>query len=59
MGTEAIDLPKLSAPARRALTGAGYTRLEPRYCLTMPASWASSPAWVRLAQPSLSSIRDT
>jgi hypothetical protein len=28
MGTEAIDLPKLSAPARRALIGAGYTRLE-------------------------------
>jgi hypothetical protein len=28
MGTEAIDLPKLSAPARRALAGAGYTRLE-------------------------------
>jgi hypothetical protein len=28
MGTEATDLPKLAAPARRALTGAGYTRLE-------------------------------
>ena len=27
MGTEATDLPKLAAPARRALTGAGYTRL--------------------------------
>lgn len=28
MGTEATGLPKLAAPARRALTGAGYTRLE-------------------------------
>jgi hypothetical protein len=28
MGIEASDLPKLSAPARRALIGAGYTRLE-------------------------------
>jgi hypothetical protein len=28
MGTEETDLPKLAAPARRALTGAGYTRLE-------------------------------
>jgi hypothetical protein len=28
MGTEATDLPKLGAPARRALIGAGYTRLE-------------------------------
>lgn len=28
MGTEESDLPKLAAPARRALTGAGYTRLE-------------------------------
>ena len=28
MGTEDTDLPKLAAPARRALTGAGYTRLE-------------------------------
>jgi hypothetical protein len=28
MGTEATDLPKLSAPARRALIGAGYSRLE-------------------------------
>jgi hypothetical protein len=28
MGTEATDLPKLAAPARRALLGAGYTRLE-------------------------------
>jgi hypothetical protein len=28
MGTEGTDLPKLSAPARRALLGAGYTRLE-------------------------------
>jgi hypothetical protein len=28
MGTEATDLPKLAAPARRALTGAGCTRLE-------------------------------
>lgn len=28
MGTEGTDLPKLTAPARRALIGAGYTRLE-------------------------------
>jgi hypothetical protein len=28
MGTEETDLPKLAAPARRALIGAGYTRLE-------------------------------
>jgi hypothetical protein len=28
MGTEATDLPKLAAPARRALLAAGYTRLE-------------------------------
>ena len=28
MGTEATNLPKLAAPARRALQGAGYTRLE-------------------------------
>jgi hypothetical protein len=29
------------------------------YGLTMPASWASRPAWVRLAQPSLSSTCET
>lgn len=29
------------------------------YWPTMPASWASSPAWVRLSTPSLSSVRDT
>jgi hypothetical protein len=28
MEAEATGLPKLSAPARRALLGAGYTRLE-------------------------------
>jgi hypothetical protein len=28
MGTEATDLPKLAAPARRALLAAGSTRLE-------------------------------
>jgi hypothetical protein len=28
MGTEGTDLPKLAAPARRALAGAGYTHLE-------------------------------
>jgi hypothetical protein len=28
MEAEATDLPELSAPARRALLGAGYTRLE-------------------------------
>jgi hypothetical protein len=28
MGTEEPNLPKLAAPARRALHGAGYTRLE-------------------------------
>jgi predicted Fe-Mo cluster-binding NifX family protein len=28
MGTEESGLPKLAAPARRALLGAGYTRLE-------------------------------
>ena len=28
MEAEATDLPKLPAPARRALLGAGYTRLE-------------------------------
>jgi len=28
MGAEATDLPKLAVPARRALLGAGYTRLE-------------------------------
>jgi hypothetical protein len=28
MGNEGTDLPKLAAPARRALAGAGYTRLE-------------------------------
>ncbi len=28
MGTEETDLPKLAAPARRALVGAGYTSLE-------------------------------
>ena len=28
MGTKETDLPKLAAPARRALVGAGYTRLE-------------------------------
>jgi hypothetical protein len=28
MGSEASDLPKLAAPARRALAGAGYIRLE-------------------------------
>ena len=27
-GAEATDLPRLAAPARRALLGAGYTRLE-------------------------------
>jgi DNA-directed RNA polymerase alpha subunit len=28
MGTEGTDLPKLAAPARRALTAAGYNHLE-------------------------------
>jgi hypothetical protein len=28
MRSEASDLPKLAAPARRALAGAGYIRLE-------------------------------
>jgi hypothetical protein len=28
MGTDGTDLPKLAAPARRALAGAGYIRLE-------------------------------
>jgi hypothetical protein len=28
MAAEETDLPKVSAPARRALLGAGYTRLE-------------------------------
>ena len=28
VGTEETNLPKLAAPARRALQGAGYTRLE-------------------------------
>jgi hypothetical protein len=28
MGSDAIDLPRLGAPARRSLIGAGYTRLE-------------------------------
>jgi hypothetical protein len=28
MASEETDLPKLAAPARRALVGAGYTRLE-------------------------------
>jgi hypothetical protein len=28
MGAEETDLPRLAAPARRALIGAGYTRLE-------------------------------
>ena len=28
MGTEETNLPRLAAPARRALEGAGYTRLE-------------------------------
>jgi hypothetical protein len=28
MGTEHTDLPKLAAPARRALAAAGYRRLE-------------------------------
>ena len=28
IGTEETNLPKLAAPARRALQGAGYTRLE-------------------------------
>jgi hypothetical protein len=28
MGAEATDLPKLAAPARRALLAAGYTNLE-------------------------------
>jgi predicted Fe-Mo cluster-binding NifX family protein len=28
MATDDTDLPKLAAPARRALLGAGYTRLE-------------------------------
>jgi hypothetical protein len=28
MGTGGTDLPKLAAPARRALAGAGYTSLE-------------------------------
>lgn len=28
MSQDEYDLPKLSAPARRALEGAGYTRLE-------------------------------
>jgi hypothetical protein len=28
MGAEQTDLPKLAAPARRALLAAGYTRLE-------------------------------
>jgi hypothetical protein len=28
MAAEDTDLPKLAAPARRALLGAGYTRLE-------------------------------
>jgi glycosyltransferase DesVII len=29
------------------------------YVPTMPASWARRPAWVRLTQPSLSSMRET
>jgi hypothetical protein len=28
MGTDETDLPKVAAPARRALIGAGYRRLE-------------------------------
>ena len=28
MGSDPTDLPKLAAPARRALLAAGYTRLE-------------------------------
>ena len=28
MGTDETNLPKIAAPARRALQGAGYTRLE-------------------------------
>ena len=28
MGTEETNLPKIAAPARRALQGAGHTRLE-------------------------------
>jgi hypothetical protein len=28
MGTEETYLPRMAAPARRALQGAGYTRLE-------------------------------
>jgi hypothetical protein len=28
MGRQETDLPKLAAPARRALVGAGYTHLE-------------------------------
>ena len=36
MGTDETDLPKLAAPARRALHGAGYTRLEDLTKVTEP-----------------------
>ena len=38
MGTEETNLPKLAAPARRALHGAGYTRLEDLTKVTGPKS---------------------
>jgi hypothetical protein len=36
MRTEETDLPKLAAPARRALIGAGYNRLEHLTRVTEP-----------------------
>ena len=57
-GTTCDRQPQFTRPAHR-LTPTPYGRPDVRQCLTIPASCASSPACVRLAQPSLTSMRDT
>src|SRR6185437_4249250 len=56
--------PSLRSAAGPLTLTAGWRQTEFRAVagyvgLTIPASCASSPAWVRLAQPSLTSMRDT
>ncbi len=48
----------LPAALGMAVAGTAVVVGMPRQS-TIPASWASSPAWVRLTQPSLSSMRET
>jgi hypothetical protein len=47
MGTAETNLPKLAAPARRALEGAGYTRLEGLTKVT-ESEVMSCTAWGRM-----------